>query len=70
MTRDIGNKKCSDKKSDSLPKCVLRGMADEGKIIVQSERSDEGKSCSTTYHIDDILEKRAKPKFPVKTSCQ
>lgn len=70
MIRDIGNKKCPDKKTDSLAKCVLKGMANEGKIIIQSERSDEGKSCLTTYHIEDILEKRAMPKFPLKTSCQ
>ena len=45
-------------------------MANKGQIIIESQRSDEGETCSTIYHIDDIIEKRAKPKYPIETHCK
>lgn len=68
--QSLDDERCSKTKPGTEVKCFLRNLAKDKGIEILSERSDEGKTCLTVYHIDDLLEKRAKPKFPAKTSCK
>lgn len=70
LVEKSASKDCSAKATEQKGKCVLRKMANENSISIQSEITDEGKTCRTSYHLDDVLERSIKLRHPVESDCQ